>query len=347
MKRQDIPKPLKIAFIILSVLVGLVAVVFFGARLWFRIPVSDFYKASTKEFIIPGLPGSYVPQGLDYVESKGCFLISGYQSDGQPSRIYIVDRKSGEARYVSLADDKGAGLGIHAGGMKMHKDFIYVTGNEDPYLYVFDSNEVLNAADGSTVKVRGVIDTSFGGDYLRTDFICVTDDSLITGEFYKDPEYPTPDSHIFKTSDGVTTNALAISFKFSDMEPYGIKPNPSKAYALPELTQGMTFHDGKMWLSSSYSVAFSDVSAYDLENLEKTGKIKTRKGKNIPVYSVKSGSAVTSLKLPPMSEEIIFLDDRLYTMFESATNSHFFGKLTDGKWCYSTDVDKLVSLQNQ
>ena len=347
MKKREIPKPLRIAFIIFSILVGLVALLFFGARLYFRLPVKEFYDASEKEFIIPGLPGNYVPQGFDYAASQNCFLISGYQSDGQPSRIYIVDRGTGNARYVSLADDKGEGLWIHAGGMKMHKDHIYVTGNEDPYLYVFDSNEVLNAADGSTVKMQGVIDTSFGGDFLRTDFICITDDSLITGEFYKDPEYPTPDSHIFTTSDGVTTNALAISFKFSDTEPFGIKQNPSKAYALPELIQGMTFHDGKFWLSSSYSVAMSNVRAYDPDSFEKVGKIKTRKGKNIPVYSVKPGSAVTDLKLPPMSEEILFLDGRLYTMFESATNSHFFGKLTDGKWCYSTDVGKLSSLQQQ
>ena len=347
MKKRDIPKPLKISFIILSVLVGLVVLVFFGARLYFRIPVSDFYKASSKEFVIPGLSESYVPQGFDYIEDVDSFLISGYLSDGRPSRIYVVGREKGDARYVSLANDKGEGLAIHAGGLKKYKNFIYVTGNEDPYIYVFDSNEVLNAEDGSTVRMLGVIDTSFGGDYLRTDFLCITDDSLITGEFYRDPDFPTPESHIFKTSDGAVTNALAISFKFSDTEKFGIKPNPSKAYALPALTQGMTFHDGKMWLSASYAVSMSDICAYDPDSFEKAGRIKTRKGKNIPVYMVKPGSELTDLKLPPMSEEILFLDGRLFTMFESATNNHFFGKLTDGKWCYSTDVDKLVSLQQK
>ena len=79
---------IKIKKIIKTVLITVMLfllVVFNGARLYFRLPVRDYYKISEKEFKIPGLSQNLVPQGIDYLDN-GLFLIGGYQKNGAPSR---------------------------------------------------------------------------------------------------------------------------------------------------------------------------------------------------------------------------------------------------------------------
>lgn len=59
-----------------------------GARCYFRTPVSAYYGASEKAFVIPGLSDNLIPQGFDYVESEGIYLIGGYQKDVSYSHVY-------------------------------------------------------------------------------------------------------------------------------------------------------------------------------------------------------------------------------------------------------------------
>lgn len=46
--------------------------------------------------------------------------------------------------------------------------------------------------------------------------------------------------------------------------------------------------------------------------------------------------------IPPMAEEIVFVDGKMLTMCESASNKNFFGNLTGGRWCYATDVTSIT-----
>lgn len=62
----------------------------------------------------------------------------------------------------------------------------------------------------------------------------------------------------------------------------------------------------------------------------------------ISIYVLDSSTLVASFKAPPMAEKIIFVDGKLLTMCESASKKYFFGNLTGGRWCYATDVTKLV-----
>ena len=82
----------------------LIAVVLVGARIYFRAPVSGYYKASEKAFVIPGLLDNMTPQGFDYDEASGMYLIGGYQKDHSPSRIYRVEKASGKSNgYVAFS----------------------------------------------------------------------------------------------------------------------------------------------------------------------------------------------------------------------------------------------------
>ena len=350
-KKKSGSKLKKALITLLGVILVLAAVVFVGARLYFRLPVKSYYKASEKAFVIPGLLDNMVPQGLDYVERADLYLVGGYQKDGTPSRVYRVHKQDGKSDgYVVLGDADGNGIAPHAGGLAAHGDYLYVAGDEDPFVYVFDLMEVLSARDGATVKTLGRFDTKFGDDSIRADFMCFTDDSFIVGEFYRDPNYSTPDSHVITTPSGETNRALALCYRLSDDEDslFGLERDPRTAYSLPDLVQGIAVQDGKIWISQSYAVAKSTISCYDISGSEPSQirMMKFYSGVDEPdvsmgIYALDSSNQVASFDAPPMAEEIIFVDGKLLTMCESASNKYFFGNLTGGRWCYATDVSKV------
>ena len=350
-KKKSGSKLKKALLTLLGVILVIAAVVFAGARIYFRLPVKNYYKASEKAFVIPGLMDNMVPQGFDYVERSDLYLIGGYQKDGSPSRVYRVYRQDGKSNgYVVLGDEEGNGIAPHAGGLAAHGEYLFVAGDEDPFVYVFDLMEVLSAKSGATVKTLGKFDTAFGGDTIRADFMCFTKDRFIVGEFYRDPNYTTPDSHVVKTSSGGENRAFALCYPLSDGEDsnFGIDRYPTEAYSLPDMVQGITVNDGKIWLSQSYAVSKSTISCYDISGAEpsdvrilKLYSGVAGKDRFMEVYVLDESTEVASFSAPPMAEEIIFVDGKLLTMSESASMKYFFGNLTGGRWCYATDVSKV------
>lgn len=334
---------IKIKKIIKTVLITVMLfllVVFNGARLYFRLPVRDYYKISEKEFKIPGLSQNLVPQGIDYLDN-GLFLIGGYQKNGAPSRIYRYDSVRGkEAGYVVLGDSEGNPVAPHAGGLAVHGAYVYVTGEESS-IYIYSLPEVENGDTGRTVSMKGKISLKFGDDSIEPAWICITEDRMIVGEFYRVPNYPTPDTHIFTGPSGEQNHALALIYKLNDPDgpDYSVEASPSAIYSLPGLVQGMAVKDGKIWISQSWGTSISTVRCYDISGSKPAGTMKTGY-LEIPVYMLDSSTQTVSFDAPPMAEEMVFVDGRLYIMSESASNKYFFGKLTGGKWCYSTDVSR-------
>lgn len=340
-------KTVKALIVVLGVFIILIAIVFLIAQLYFKVPVIDYYKASGKEMKIPGLSDNLVPQGFDYVESERLYLIGGYQKDGSPSRVYRVDRESGNTTgYVVLGDEDGNGVSPHAGGLAAHGDYLFVAGDEDSSLYIYNLSDVVSAPSGEVLKRVDVFTAR-----INVAFLCFTEDRLIVGEFYRDPNYMTDESHWITTPSGDENRALAYCYPFSDDEDSvcGIGRDPSEIYSLPGLVQGMAVHDGKIWISQSYGAAKSTIACYDISGSEpvELRMIRFYSGvplpnKIAPVYALDSSTMVTSFEAPPMAEEIIFVDGKLLTMCESASNKYYFGNLTGGRWCYYTDVSKLV-----
>lgn len=352
MSKKGSSKGKKALAVILIVLVALAAIVFVGARIYFRAPVSDYYKHSEKEFVIPGLLNNLVPQGLDYVEDEQTYLVGGYQKDGSPSRVYRVDKNTGKTNgYVVLGDADGNGVAPHAGGLAAHGKYLFVAGDADACLYVYELSDVLSADSGETVRMVEKFPTKFGNDEINVAFVCFSDEGLIVGEFYRVPNYVTPDSHIVNTSTGEENHALALCYRFSNSKTSicGIETTPFKAYSLPGLVQGMAVKDGIIWLSQSYGTATSTISCYTLTNTDPVlawsfyyRSEDREESLYLPVYALDSGTRISSFDAPPMAEEIIFVDDRMLIMSESASNKYFFGNLTGGRWCYATDVYQLT-----
>ena len=335
---------------IAAVLVCLTVLVFVCARLYFRVPVRDYYKASGKVFKIPGLMDNMVPQGLDYIEASDAYLVCGYQKDGSPSRVYRVDGKSGKDNgYIVMGDENGNAITPHAGGLAADGKYLFVAGDEAT-INVYSLSEVLSADSGTIVKKAGSFTAGIFNDKINVAWICFTDDRMIVGEFYRHPNYVTDESHWIKTTTGEENRAVAVAYKFSDGEDsaFGISKIPSEIYSLPGLVQGMTVKDGKIWISRSYGMARSKISCYDISGSEPVsfkGKIYSgiaEPGIIVPVYALDSSTQTASFDAPPMAEEIIFVDGKMLIMCESASAKYFFGNITGGRWCYATDVSKLV-----
>ncbi len=350
MSKKTGSKAKKAVITVLIVLVALVAIVFIGARIYFRAPVSSYYKASEKAFVIPGLMDNMVPQGFDYIESEDMYLICGYQKDGSPSRVYRVDRKSGkDSGYVVMGDENGNGIKPHAGGLAAHGEYLFVAGDEDAKINVYKLSDVLSAKSGDTVKKLGEFKTVYADCKINVAWICFAEDRMIVGEFYRDPHYMTDESHWVTTDTGEENRAVAMAYKFGNGEgtSFGISEVPCEMYSIPGLVQGMTVKDGKIWISQSYGTAKSTIRCYDISGSKPvTAKMKLYSGRAeadivVPVYAFDSSTQVSSFDAPPMAEEIVFVDGKLLIMCESASMKYFFGNLTGGRWCYATDVSKL------
>lgn len=332
--------------ILLTVGIVLAAILFvlLAVRLYFRLPVWSYYRASEKGFEIPGLSDGFVPQGLDYDDRTDLFWVTGYMDDGSASPIYLVKRSTGELyKTVYLANEDGSIYNGHTGGVAVSWDFVYIAGGGRSCIYAYSCDEIMTAEDGITVKALGSISTkSENGDSLRVSSVFVDDEyhRLYAAEYYSEPKNPTPENHKLTTPAGDRHGALAIAFELDFQNGVlGVDPTPKLAISLPDLVQGFCIGGDSIFLSTSKGASFSHVYEYPLAN--QASEAITFLGIEMPLYYLDSGNLAADYRLPPMSEELVVVDGKLYTMCESACNKYFFGKLTSSKWCYATELWKM------
>ena len=350
---QKIKKKKKLwqkALIALTSAVLAVAIVLLCAIGYFRLPVSAYYSASEKAFIIPGLSEGFIAQGISYDEREDTFFVSGYMKDKSGSPLYLVNKSSGETyKTLYLNNEDGEPYNGHCGGVEARGKYIYVAGGNDRSLYVYSYEEAIRAENRASLSCLGAFSLSAGeNDYLGAAFVTVWDNYLVAGEFHREENYPTLPSHKRVTAGGEYNRAIALCFPFvneseesgAEDTAFGLKTKPAAAISLPSLVQGAYFENGKAVLSASYGAAFSHLYEYDLSKAETAEKI-TLLGEELPLYSLDSSSLSRKIKIPPMSEEIVSVGGKTYVMCESASDKYMFGKLTGAKWCYATDLSAL------
>ena len=338
-EKQKIKLWVRLAVIFTSIIVG-IGVILCGAIGYFRLPVSNYYRASEKAFKIPEIGDGYVPQGMCYDKENETFILSGYMKDHSKSPVYLV--KNGELiKKVTLKTPDGNDYIGHGGGIDFWKDFLYVTGGSDCCIYVYSYNDLVTATSGDALPCLGAFSLMKSDtDYIGNAFVTVCGDRLITGEFYRAKSYPTLESHKITTKAGDYNQALAVEFNLDEAMPLGIAPNPTKAYSMPDQVQGLTLYNGKIYLSTSWGVSFSKIYEFSEKELVLQGE-KEILGKNLPLYAMDSASLNKTYKIAPMSEEMVIVDGELYVNCESASDKYVFGKLTGGKWIYKTNLSKM------
>jgi hypothetical protein len=329
----------KTLIIVGSVILGL-GILLGGAIGYFRLSVKAYYDASSKAFLIPDIHKGAVPQGFHYDEATGNFLVSAYMKDDSASPLFIVQKNTGKTlKRVTLATDKNKPYTGHFSGIAMYKDFVYVTDNTS--LLVYSYTAILNAKYNAQIPCLGRIATKVSDtDYIKNSFVTVHDGKLIAGEFYDGDMYTTLSSHHITTKAGAKSRAIALGYDLDDTKPFGVNPEPTKAYALPDKAQGLCVNNGKFYVSTSFGAEFSHIFVYETSKFVEQNSM-TFLGKDVPVYALDSASLVKDYEIAPMSEEIVIIDNQLYVMCESASTKYIFGNFLGAKWCYKTDLSKM------
>ena len=321
-------RALKIAGKVLLGIIVTVILLLLVLRLGVTVLYFDFFNHSESEFLIPGLTTAWVPQGFDYIEEQDTYLMCGYMSDGTASRVYVRDG-DGDTHYVSLLYADGTPYVKHAGGICYNGEYVYVAGDDG--VDVFYLSDVL---EGKDAKKLGKI--VLGHDMAYCSFY---NGYLLAGNFYHEKTYETPVHHRITTPAGDANTALITIFKADEGAEFGVDPTPVAAISTPGKVQGICFtSDEEIVLSTSYSIPSSHLYYHKIDTARKATVQAC--GTEVPLYYLDSATLTHTATLPPMSEELVYRDGRVYVLCESACNKYIFGKFIRGYQVYSYAFDE-------
>lgn len=317
------------------ILISLLALVLIAVGVFIlrdRILYSDFYGVAERGMEIPGLWDGFVQQGFDWCEERGVYLACGYDKSGGPSRIYVISGE--EQTRVDLKRADGSNYTEHTGGIEAYGPYVYITGTYGCDLFFID-----DVFDGDGVATMvGEVKTCNDPAYCT-----IRGNMLYVGSYYDKGAYETPMEQHMVTPTGEQNTAI--------MSAYTLNPETGKPYReIPEFIlsttsqiQGMTFiSDNIMVLSASYGLHDSLLHFYDLRAVSMSDRTFSVNGVDVPVAFLDSTSLIETVEAPPMSEEIVWKDDRLWIMNESASMKYLFGKLTFATHVYGIPLPASV-----
>lgn len=309
----------KVFGITLAVLMVLLMVLNIGVSLVYR----DFFGAAAPQFRTPGLTTGFVPQGFDFVEDKDCYLVSGYMKDHTASRIYIR-YTDGNVHCVALENADGTAYTEHAGGIAVNGDYVYLPGRGGVDVFLL-SDLLANHRARSVGKIA----MAYDGD-------CCTfyNGYLLVGDFYYPGTYETPADHRVTTPAGDQNPAVIAIYQVDPNAAFGVDPVPIAAISVRDRVQGFDFtEDGKIVLSTSYGLKSSQLWFYTFDD-QRCGSVQLD-GKDVPLYYLDSENLTKTVQMPPMSEEVVCKDGKVFVVFESACTKYLFGNFIRGTYVYA------------
>ena len=330
-------KAVNITVITLSIIIGVIILALAGVKIGERIIFSEFYKDANKEFKMPGVNDGLVQQGMVYNSEKEVFIVAGYMSDNTASRVYVVSKDGKVLSKTQLKNEDGSDYLGHTGGVEFYKNNLYITEGTkekgyDGGLDVFPLNEVLEGKE--EVKKVGRVKT-----YNNPAYCHIYDGYMFVGEFYRENDYETLDSHRIETPSGDLNTALITVFKLDDSK-FNVSSKPCAAISTTGAIQGMYILDGKeIVLSSSWGLSKSKLYFYDMLYIKSDLETVIIDGNPLSLYHLDSACLKDTLEAPPMAEEIVYLDGKLYILNESACKKYIFGKFLSANNLYSYEYE--------
>lgn len=322
---------IKIPIIIFSILAGIFLLGVLVFNIFTKAPARSSLRNSKRAFVIPWSNKGYIAQGITYDATSDNFYLTGYMKDGSASPILVVNKSTHRfLTAVRMTKPDGSPYTGHAGGMTLLEDKIYIAGSSDGCFYVFDKAKVDQAPKNSSLAYSQILDLKTDSDKIKIAY-CTTRDGLIfAGEFYRSPNYILNEQHKVQTQAG-QQYALAVGFK---PDASGTGAAAKVAYSIPNEIQGICFADDGIYLTSSWGLGKSLVYKYSYSAVVQSGT-KEVCGQKVPLFILTAENATACYTLPPMAEEIEFVDGHFYITNESASNKYVFGKFTGGQWCRS------------
>ena len=306
----------------LTALIIVVAIIALYAGFWFiSTPVfyGDFAKNATKLGLIPDLIiDGFTPQGMTAVEGGDTYMICGYMSGKENSRIYRYGA-DGKAVKILLEYEDGDVYSGHAGGFTASGEYVYISNASK--IFVLKLSDVMNAKDGDTVRFIGRFEVPCRASFCSSDGDC-----LYVGEYHANG-YETAADHVIETASG-THAAMVFGYALSDGGEFGIADTktPAVAYSVGDFVQGCAVAAGKTaYLSCSHGLSTSELKSYDVSG--EADSVFNYDGVNIPLYLLDKNRSLATLKMPHMSEDIEYRGGALYIVFESAARKYGAGLL--------------------
>ena len=290
---------------VLLLLIGAICIYYFGASY-------DFYNHVQVEAKTPGLDDGFVPQGMCVVDNADAYLVSGYMKDtSMPSRIYYVNKTTGESKYVTMnAADEKMCKG-HFGGIAMQGNSVWLV--SDGYLFYFSLTDIASAENASSLVFDGCFNVG-----IDTAFCYAKDSKLYVGEFYRAGNYEVDQSHYVTSQTGQVNHAIMAVYEINEASIYGLKSTvPTMAVSIPDQVQGFCISaSGKYIFSTSYSLPDSII--YLFNKPIDAGKTVTINDNQIPVYAVFNEQLQKTIIAPCMAEGIDYDNGRVHIVFENA-----------------------------
>ena len=305
---------LRIAVCVLSAVLALLLLTLGALNVAKFAIYSEYYSIKENVCRNPGLSDGFVCQGICAVDGTDKILVSGYMKDKTPSRIYVTDTDN-DSYYVELSKSGKTFTG-HAGGISMTDDTVYLANGSR--LYTLSLASLLDAKDGDTVEIGEGVEVNNSASF------CYADENYVyVGEFHDGGKYVT--DHPYETAEG-THYAIVSRYTHGDLE------HPDRIYSIRNKVQGICFTpDGKVILSTSYGLTDSHYYVYNEADAYDSGEILN----GAPVYVL--DDCKSDVKGPAMAEGLNYLDGRIITLTESASDKYIFGKFFF--------ANKIVSLE--
>lgn len=306
----------KIIFGIIKTCLVLAVVLLVAGNLG-KFPIyNEYFHMESNVCPNPGLGDGFVCQGVAVSEADGKVIVSGYMDDDSNSRLYVVDIESGEYYHVNLTKNDGELYNGHAGGVATSGNWVYIANASK--LYTLRLSDLMNATDGSVIDIGfGIpVNNSASYVYCDEDYIYVGEFHHTAGGYFKE--------HKLDDSDEII-NGIVTKYTHNTIRSYDghTDPTPEAIYAVRDRVQGVCFTpDGQIVLSTSYG-RFNDSHFYVYSAADCLDTGKTLGG--VPVFEL--GECVNEIKAPPMSEDLDWYDGKVITVYETASNKYFYGKL--------------------
>ena len=317
--------------IVLSILFALLVFLmiwFFGAH------YPDFDGIAEEAFTIQGLKEGISPQGICALPAgyDYDFAMSGYMVDKSPSRIYLVNSKTDESKYITLTRD-GKAVSSHFGGVTATDNYLIVADGKNITRVSLD--EALFAENGAAIEIHDELELDINVAFCYYER---EEDLLFVGEFYREKNYKTDESHHL-TKDGETNYAFVYVFIGDESGLGGIQiGQPYAILSVRGLVQGIAVTKEKIYLSCSYGLP--DSTLYTYSNPMHGGEEYTNLH-GVPVYRLDNSNLISTLVMPCMSEEICFSNGKLYILFESLCNKYKYFVRVQMRKVMAIPLDKI------
>ncbi|MBQ9117876.1 MAG: hypothetical protein IJY11_01580 [Clostridia bacterium] len=297
----------KISLIVLLSLIGLLVLVWGGLNLAKFGIYAEYYSIKTDVCDNPGLNDGFVCQGITYVEEEEKILVSGYMTNDSASRIYVTDKQD-NSYYVTIKKTNGNDFTGHAGGIAYCGDTVYVANGNA--VHILSLADILTAKDGGSVTIASKVTVNNAASFIYAD-----ETYLYVGEFHDGGKYNIQ-GHEFNGNHAIVERFAIATFPSSG------EGTPDRIYSIPNKVQGFCVTpDGKMIMSTSYGLTDSHYYVYGEADAYESGE--TFNGTS--VYYL--GDCKRDVKGPAMAEGLDYMDGKVITLTESASNKYIFGKL--------------------